>query len=225
MLERKKCSEAVLAYDNQRCFGQSISSMIETCKLMKNTIFDTNELSQLFNINKRRFFDIISVLDAIGCMRKISTNKVVWNGFGDCVNKEMELFKNFGVFDSSVPLSKLVFTDEGSSITDLTSQLLTFFVALNMKTLNLKDIANYICKDGSSTKKLLGKMYQITHILNSIGFISRTNVHSEIQINDKYFVSLEPSLYSIESLLNNKDCSPKSSNYFAQRRAEFHCLN
>ena len=63
-------------------------------------------------------------------------------------------------------------------------------------------------------------MYQITHILNSIGFITRTSVYSEVQLNDKYFITMEPNPMCIESLLNR--AIPSVNNYYTIRRKEFY---
>ena len=220
MLKKQKCSEAVIAYDNKRCFGQSICSMIQQCNTMKQSVYDTDELSRAFGINKRRLFDVVGVLNAIGCVHKIGTSKLVWEGLDKYHSKELEFAKNFGVFDSKVPLSKLIFTNEDSSISELTNQLLTLFFALNCKTLNIQDVAKFICRDSNNVKKLLSKMYQITHILNSIGFITRTSVYSEIQLNDKYFITMEPNPMSVESLLNRSNATV--GNYYSVRRSEFY---
>ena len=220
MFRKQKCSDAVIAYDNKRCFGQSISSMIEQCSAMKKSVYDTDELSRAFGINKRRLFDVVGVLNALGCVQKIGTSKVVWQGLDKYHTKEREFAQNFGVFDSSVPLSKLIFTNEDSSISELTNQLLTLFFALNCRTLNIQDVTKFICTDPANVKKLLSKMYQITHILNSIGFITRTSAYSEIQLNDKYFITMEPNPMCIESLLNRH--VPSVSNYYSVRRSEFY---
>ena len=220
MLKKQKCSEAVIAYDKKRCFGKSINSMIQQCNSMKRSVFDTEELSRVFGINKRRLFDVVGVLNAIGCVQKIGTTQLIWEGLDQYHIKEREFIKKFGVFDSNVPLSKLIFTNEDSSISELTNQLLTLFFALNSRTLNIQDVTKFICKDQCNTKKLLSKMYQITHILNSIGFITRTSVYSEVQLNDKYFITMEPNPMCIESLLNR--AIPSVNNYYTIRRKEFY---
>ena len=220
MLKKQKCSEAVIAYDNKRCFGKSINSMIQQCNAMNRSVYDTEELSRVFGINKRRLFDVVGVLNAIGCVQKIGSTQLIWEGLDKYHAKERELVKNFGVFDSSVPLSKLIFTNEDSSISELTNQLLTLFFALNSRTLNIQHVTKYICKDKSNVKKLLSKMYQITHILNSIGFITRTSAYSEVQLNDKYFITMEPNPMCIESLLNRS--IPSSNNFYTVRRKEFY---
>ena len=137
---------------------------------------------------KRRFYDWINVLDAIGCCPKYSIDSFVWLGLDYSLIKIKEISIRQGVFDPSKPLDSIINNSGCISISKVAIDFILCFLALEKQILNIIDVANYMSRYNNRDETTRCKLYQAAAILENIGIISKTSEMSEIRLNDKFFI-------------------------------------
>ena len=206
---------------NARYFGESISALIKLCAESGYGLIDTPMISESLGIKKRRLYDVVNVLNVTGCLEKVDLLQIKWIGINAFPIKYREYANSLHVFDASVTLAEIVPSEPNISISAVTKDFLILYIAMNTQILNIRKVASYITRDVGNSMNVLNKLYQLTHILHSAGFLSRTDNIGEFKLNDEYFFTDTKEMLSLNSLLNRPIHEEQKPNYFARRRQEF----
>jgi hypothetical protein len=110
------------------------------------------------------------------------------------------------------------------SISTLTVGFVLCFLALRMRTLDIKQVSRYLSHQTGRQKSRLCKLYQIAHILEAAGVITRSEVAGEIVIVEKFFAPVDlkdpaKNPFAIESILNR--ARPGEEQTLQNRRSDF----
>ena len=208
---------------NSRYFGESISALIKFCTESGSGIIDTPIISESLGIKKRRLYDIVNVLDATGCLEKVDLLQVKWIGISAFPVRFKQYIQDFNVFDSSLSLSTIIPSEMNVSITNATKYFLIMYIAMHIQTLNIRKVAYFISRKYGNPMNVLNKLYQLTHILHSAGFLSRTENIGEFRLNSQYFFTDNKEALSLSYLLS-RPTKPVPANYFDRRREEFETI-
>lgn len=208
-------------------FKVSMQKLIEMLKNNDcNENIDMNKIETMFNINKRRFYDTLKVLEVIGVCEKESTT-FKWNGLSNIVRTIRKIAEINGAFSNDKKLAEVIPTEECISIGKVTEQFILCFIGLQKQTLNIKEVSIFLSRDNNRFKTTICKLYMISLIFVSIGIAKKTENASEFRLEDQYFIPFDcgdakiDSFYSIESLLNKKDPS-STTDTIEKRRIEFY---
>ena len=189
-------------------FKASMDLFAQMCSTESDTIYFVQKTVDALGFHKRRFYDVINVLDVLGVVRKLNSESFKWIGFANLKDRIFEICQRRGAFDLKKSLSEIIPSNDAISISKFTEYFLVCFMALDQKYLDIKEISAFLCRSNDRTKTSLCKLYQIAQILDAIGIITKTERTSELCINDEYFFSprayckestSEPSLYSLLS--------------------------
>ena len=207
-------------------FKLSIQKLIELCNKDTTEHYDMFKVSTHLSFHRRRFYDVINVLEVIGCCVKLDTDTFLWNGLGNVRDTITKMAYTNGVFSKDVTLDSILPNEDCISIGKVTEHFILTFLALQEHCLDIKKVSFYLSRYNNRSKTTLCKLYQITHIFESMGILTKTENTSEFRLSDEYFVSPEVTIqqgdspYSIESLLNRQVPFAQSS-IVKQRRLEF----
>ena len=182
-------------------FKTSIKLFIQYAEYVHFNTCMLSFISKKFNLQKRRLYDMVNVLKAVGCCKKASTNCLCWLGLANikCVLVEMkEKAKKLSI--------DVLFPDEKSiSIIGLTSSFMLLFFVKNTNTLSLKESASFLSRKNGRYKTTVCKLYQIAYILDAIGVIMKSSAKSgEFILADCYFYCEEETEPTIETIDTNK---------------------
>ena len=189
-------------------FKASIDLFAQMCSTDSDAIYFVQKTVGALGFHKRRFYDVVNVLDVLGVVRKLDSESFKWIGFDGIRERIFEICTLRGAFDLNKSLSDIIPSNDAISISKFTEYFLVCFMALDQRYLDIKEISAFLCRSNDRGKTSLCKLYQIAQILDAIGIITKTERTSELCINDEYFFSPriyakesfpEPSLYSMLS--------------------------
>ena len=189
-------------------FKASTDLLFQRCSRDCNAIYDLHKTANYIGFHKRRFYDVIHVLDALGCAVKLDADSFKFNGLSSVKGTILKLCKEFDVFNPKKSFEEILPPEENTSITDYTKVIILSFIGLGLGSLDIKQLAYYLTRNGGRTKTVLCKLYQISQILDAIGVITKTSNISEIYLNERYripiidYVPQEDGSMSIVNLLS-----------------------
>ena len=215
-------------------FKISIQNFIRNAeKFGGQKLFCISHVCEEYNIQKRRLYDVINVLESVGCIKKTTVDAFHWAGFGNIPHTINKLLESFGFPNTSLLYSKLFSYNQHISIATLTQYFIICFFIFHRPSLDIKQVALFLSKENGRYKTTLCKLYQVTHILESAGIIEKSVIPGELSIvptilqpqtSNQYFIPApqvniqisppqspilpnytqnQPSILSIKSLLNS----------------------
>jgi len=212
--------------DTSDRFAESIKRFIHSAEASGKQSYHFSVLIGQFKIQRKRIYDFLNVIEATGCCIRSVPETISWLGF-DNISATVNSYQlKYKVNQAYLPLSKIVPIEICISLNTLTITLLVCFHALQVKCLDVKEIAHYISRDNGRYKTTLCKLYQIIHILEAMGVILKKVKIGEIWLADKYYNPLplvatsefvDP--FSIDGLINRHDIDTEK--ILQQRRNEF----
>jgi hypothetical protein len=188
-------------------FADSIRAFVHFAESSGPADYSISWIQTSFHFQRRRWYDVMCVFGAIGCCQKLSTDSVRWEGLAHIPFTFMTLQRNARADSSDIALDALIVSSTTVSISTLTVGFVLCFLALRMRTLDIKQVSRYLSHQTGRQKSRLCKLYQIAHILEAAGVITRSEVAGEIVIVEKFFAPVDltdpaKSPFAIESLLN-----------------------
>ena len=150
--------------------------------------FTIAQICSSFKLPRRRIYDVLNVLEAVGCMRKCNSETIEWLGLLHIVPEFRRLQEVHCANSADVPISRIVPTEICVSMGQLTASLILCFLALQVRTLGIKQVSYFVSRNNNRFKTTLCKMYQIVHILEAIGVIKREESRQgEITLEDSFY--------------------------------------
>lgn len=204
-------------------FRASIVMLVETLEIEPKQNYTISQLCTRFGFQRRRFYDVVNVLEAAGCCSKTNFDCFTWLGLSNVKPHLETIAKNHALYSPKSDMEDLFPTSDSITIANLANQFLLSFLALNKKVLDIKQIALFLSRVNLRFKTTLCKLYQISHILEVVGIIEKTVTPGEVLMADRYFPEQPPKcrvFLDVETLLNR---TQKTEEYdvFAERWAAF----
>ena len=175
-------------------------------KLVKNAetfggqkLFCISQVCEEYKIQRRRLYDVINVLESVGCIKKTTVDAFQWAGFSNIPQTINKLLESFGYPNSAFLYSKLFSHNQHISIATLTQYFLICFFVFNRPSLDIKQVAIFLSKENGRYKTTLCKLYQVTHILESAGIIEKSIIPGELSLVPSIF---KPQTVSIQNTLS-----------------------
>lgn len=220
--ERKKYSDQ---------FRNSIYSFIHDVEMFDSTIVNVITACERYKFQKRRFYDVINVLESIGCCHKLKSDSIQWLGLSNIPLYLHSLQKRFKVHILDTKVEDIFKSDTSIIISQLTQLFILCFLVFHIQTINIKHVAHFLSRHNHRYKTTLCKLYQITHILEAAEILKHTSKPCIIYIDSKYYMiikgcenntrSNDSNPFSIANLLN--DHGPeKFQNEVLKRKNEFY---
>jgi hypothetical protein len=173
-----------------------------------------------FQFQKRRLCDVLCVLSALGCCQKRNSNAVQWNGFHNIPGTLMQLQRMRNVHNPLIPLDAILPPLQSVSISSLTVSFLLCFLAIRSQILDIRQAARYLSRTSGRIKTTRCKLYQIAHILEAAGIITRSGILGQVTIVDPFYAPVDLNLmdekasFGIMSILNR----PHEMDQFIEKR-------
>ena len=168
---------AVLAAHSQQKsvdnFASSIKKFINYVEETPNSTCSLISLCREFNFQRRRFYDVINVLEALNFCKKTGVDEMVWYGR-----------TSFRKFISALKHSTTKEDDKLEqciSISSLTVRFIKSFFLFNNQILSIKDIGSFLSRENGRVKTTTCKLYQISHILEAAAVVEKTVMPGEVQ--------------------------------------------
>ena len=208
-------------------FKKCTLQFLENCsKSPTNEMHNITSTSLTFGSQRRRFYDVLSILESFGICTKVNSDSFIWNGYGRTKEVILALARNRGVFDHNRDLNSIVSSEGCISIPRLAEDFILCYLSLETNVLNIILVSEFMSRNNHRNKTTRCKLYQVACILELIGLIHKSNNQSEFILDGKYFVSatmqmtpseLNPS--SFENLLNR--AVPSITNPIIKQRREY----
>ena len=190
-------------------FKTTLISFKDYCNSKQDKIISIAKICKKFEFQRRRFYDVINVLETVGVAHKINSENFHWCGLNQVSvrNTIFEICNNneFNVFDKNTTLYQIFSTNEDNfesklysaenaivGISNITKYFLVTFIALNTKTLDVKELSYILSKGNKSRQKtMLCKLYLVGNILESVGILyKKGKVTSEFSFSKEYYIDI-----------------------------------
>ena len=214
-------------------FRASILLFIDTVERRPNSTYLISEISNRFGFQRRRFYDVINVLEAVGCCQKANVDAFLWLGLSNVKNTLKKIGTLRGIFSYEQQMEQIFECIPIVTISKLTQDFVLSFIALNKRVLDIKQISTFLSRNNGRFKTVLCKLYQISHILEIVGIIGKTAIPGEVTLRADYFPDSVPitkqkentnctkNLLEIENLLNKPNNNTIETNIYDIRWEEF----
>lgn len=186
-------------------FKESISQIVEELDRQPGKEYSLATLFNTHNISRRRFYDVINVLTAVGCCRRTRLNDIVWIGQWN-IEEELGIMKKSSQIENeNLTLNELFQVDNCVCLSSLTVAFLMLFATIESEHIDLREAAVFFSRGTERYKTTLCKLYQISLILGALGVLERTPQVCEVSILSPYRELIQ--------LKANENESPLSINY------------
>lgn len=206
-------------------FKISISKFVQDLESSQTNEINIEKTCIKYGFQKRRFYDVLNVLESVGCCTKLNTDVVLWHGLSN-IPYSLEILQHTHKVNLVSSTLEDIFTDQQNiKISNLTEMLMLCFLVMRVYTLDIKHVAIFLSRYNNRYKTTLCKLYQVTHILESAGIISKTFVPCVFTLNKGFvrFVDIkiqdEENPLSLVNLLN--DHSSTGSLVIEERKIHF----
>lgn len=193
-------------------FVESVSRMI---KKLNDNIMATYSLSMLYGINqipKRRFYDVVNVLTAIGCCRRNQFKIIEWIGSDNIINQFKLLRNTSKLEDCSLSIEGLFDPNQNVSLLSMTNSFVLLLGTLDSDIIDLREAASFLSRGTASYKTILCKLYQIASVFRAVEVFEKTEKVCVFRLLSPFkealqikYSNLNHCSYSISFLLNNDD--------------------
>lgn len=167
------------------CF--SICSFVSLAESQTGSLFTFTSICNMFNIQRRRLYDVINALEAIGCCKKTSVETIIWQGLSFIPERIKYFFSLLNFENPEVDIGILISDDDSISILQLTQSFVLLFIVLQRQILNIKSVAKFLSRKNGRFKTTLCKLYQISHILETLGIFQKSMVPGQIILSKPYY--------------------------------------
>ena len=206
-------------------FRLSTLAFIKNCESDPSCRFDIRNTSAKLGFNQRRFYDVLHVLEKIGCCPKVDQDTFIWLGIDQakiCIQRIAELS---GAFNPQRTMKQMFSCSGCVSIPQVTEDFLLLFVALDTQVLNVIEASTFLSLNDTRERTTRCKLYQVAAILDLCGILKKTERTSEFRLNDEFFISSSRRIeqeeqMSIGSLLS-RDTPGYTNPTILKRREEY----
>ena len=210
------------SYDS---FSFSMSSFFHFCSSSSSSHFEIFKLLSAHGFRRRRFYDVVNVLETLGICSKINSETLVWNGMGNVKHAIENLAKKHGAFNQNKTMEDIIPYISTITITSMTEFFIISFIALERQNLDIKEVAYFISRVNGRAKTTLCKLYQIAQILQIVGVITKTEKKSQFRMSDNYFIPASKKFNSIGFMeignLLSRPSFNANQNVIERRNAEY----
>jgi hypothetical protein len=208
-------------------FRNRIRGFVRLAESSPPSEYAINRILCEFGFQKRRLYDVTSVLAAIGCCRKVSVDSIFWAGLVKVPPALIKLQRDSGADAPLHELDHVIRSQATVSIARLTVSFMLCFLVLREPTLDIKVVSRYLSRKTGRNKSTLCKLYQIAHILEASGVLTRCVIPGQLRIVDRFFVPIgirtinpkQTNPFAIDALLNR--VQPSDDAVIQKRRTEF----
>jgi hypothetical protein len=190
----------------------SIQVLLRAMDESKGNAHSISMLSQVSGIKRRRIYDILNVLESIGCCRRTDLDQVEWLGFTNAESVVADLASAFLTTFANSSLASVFPCPCSVGTSDLTISFLRLFFGAGTVTIDLRTASNFFSRGTARYKTTLCKLYQITYILSAIEVIQKTGNVCEVVLSPLYAQYLykcpdrvPPDPISLQGMLNNRE--------------------
>ena len=174
--EKSRDSQTSIHSEGEKTlFRDSIKRFVDLAESNARRSYSIPWVCQEFSFQKRRFYDVMNVLEAIGCLQRATSESFTWLGLGRftmCIQRPRLCFQ--GATPNSI------------SISLMTHQFMTFFMHVHDMSVDLKSISGLLARHNQRFKTTLCKLYQISHILEAAGILEKSQSRGTVRIVEKY---------------------------------------
>jgi hypothetical protein len=210
-------------------FRSAIQAFVSYAESNASDEYSISRLLTKFHLQKRRMYDVTSVLTVIGCCEKMSVDSIRWVGLSRIPFALLKLQREAGAESGETTLDAIIGSCAIVSISSLTRQFVLCFLVLHLATMDIREISRYLSRKTGRRKSTLCKLYQIAHILEAASVLIRSDVPGSITLVDRFFTPVDiiamarpaigQSPYAIDSILNHENHNVETIT--ARRRKEF----
>lgn len=210
-------------------YRHSLESIVKDLAQCVGQRVEIDPLYIKYQLKRRRLYDVINILAAIGCCERTGMDSIIWIGTDGARIKLLQLRETHKIDDHQKSMCDIFSPDYCISLPTLTVAFIMLFPAMNVTEIDLRLASAFLSRDVARHKTTLCKLYQIVLILEIIGVLEKAGQACVVGISKTIFSqpqksrSVDPiQTLSIEYLLNHKDVADEMTPvYISTRRKEF----
>ena len=195
-------------------FSEFIDKLIKKYNGKENSIIHINSLSLENTIEKRRLYDLLNVMVALGICVKSGSHNYIWKSMDNIKDAFSTIsydIESRSIYESANEIFAL---PDSPSIGLITTKFLGIFLYLNIKTLNIRDAALFLASDNDHFKPVLRRLYLVAYLLERVRVFKRSSKIGEYQLDiDVDSICIK----TLEKLARAEEFPPDSIEYQLNR--------
>jgi hypothetical protein len=205
-------------------YNSGLSSVTEKFSQLYHDLFiiqgqqlNVLSISNLYQIQYRRVYDFIGILQYLGICQLIDRKQFFWKGLDCAFQNLIEKYTDFEIQSLSADPFTIFSVGKSPSLGKISLHLIFLSLFLGLEILNLKTMLQILSSKEIHQQSLQRRIYLVLTFLRICGIVKqngrsgefafilpRDKFYSESLNQRKLFLSLENSL-SIESIMNRLD--------------------
>lgn len=174
--------------NDRESFHQSISKFLDYCNKNGGISLKITDICEMFGFQRRRFYDLASILQAFGIVQKVNMDMIQWVGMSNVQPTIDKIIQQRGIKQINPKnISGFFPSEQKLLMNSIGINFILLFVALKRQQLNLQETAKFFARDNGRFKSTLCKLYQVVYLLVELGIVERRKTPSEIFLADVYF--------------------------------------
>ena len=181
-MSRKGCIDSSSAAHKRNSFGAIMKDITDTTSATDRVI-SMSFLTRQRRYEKRRIYDLLNVLCAVGICKKVGTNNYLWMGLDNITDSvkamglELELKAHFG-YDITV-----IQLPEAAHLGIVVKHFIWTFLFFGNNTVNIHRMANIMSSENVASKKVLRRLYLVTHVLEHTNIVRHAKMIGEYEVS------------------------------------------
>lgn len=198
--------EPVESGQKRNSFSSIMNDIVEMAMNNSNLVkmsFLTNDRGY----EKRRVYDLLNVLCAIGICGKVSSNGYRWNGFGHLHEVVKSLGRELELLAMRSDGLELIRLPESAHIGIVVKHFIWTFLYFGNSSVNIHRATNIMTSNSNARKKVLRRLYLVTHVLEHVNVVRHA---AEIGEYELVFDVNETMLDVFANLIKHREFAPES---------------
>lgn len=172
--------------------------MVNDFERDKSAYLNIADVSTQFNIQNRRVYDFFNVLSALNICKGYGRGWIVWKGIKYANPSIVDHYYKIEVASLNQPMSTLFDLGESPSLGCIASNILSLFVFLKVKYLNIHEISAILKGPRSDHRSLERRLYLVLSLLESL------NMFTHLKRSSEYWIQLDTNKIADEGLALKK---------------------
>lgn len=168
-------------------FQERIKKLIDHFNKSHSSELSLQSICERYSFERRRFYDVINILEGIGCIKKLDSDRMIWYGIGNVKKNIKRLVKKHVSAPANEPIQNLLKISKTCSIISLTNTYMLSFIALQTREVSLMELANIIAQFNKRYKSTLCKLYQISQIMRAMGVVEFNSRQGLPRLTEDYY--------------------------------------
>jgi hypothetical protein len=193
--------------------------IFQSLEASPRSISSIDALARGFSIRRRGVYDFVTICSVFGLCKRISANEVDWIGASQATERLNSIRREAEQEPRDKDVREVFNYSSDGSLQRIATGLIKLFFFLRVKFLDVRQVSRFFAQRTTKYKTMLRKVYTAATSLEIAGFVKKTTVVSEIQLNAPLDLDVSERPLNVPSILNSQEQIERARAAVKRRKA------